>query len=77
MNPFLIGLGAACWFGILTSMSPCPLATNIAAISFISRQVGKTGVVFLSGLLYTLGRAMAYIVLAISRTVGAREKKYY
>ncbi|MCB4756666.1 MAG: aromatic aminobenezylarsenical efflux permease ArsG family transporter [Elusimicrobia bacterium] len=65
MDPFLMGLGAAGWFGILTSLSPCPLATNIAAISFIGRQVGKTGAVFLSGLLYTVGRAAAYVVLGV------------
>lgn len=57
-------LGSALWLGILTSISPCPLATNIAAISFISRNVGKPLHVALSGLLYVLGRTLAYVALA-------------
>jgi len=57
-------LGSALWLGILTSISPCPLATNIAAISFISRKVGRPGHVALSGLLYVFGRTLAYIALA-------------
>jgi cytochrome c biogenesis protein CcdA len=48
----------------LTSLSPCPLATNIAAISFISRRVQSRHIVALTGALYTLGRALTYIVLA-------------
>ncbi len=57
-------LGSALWLGILTSISPCPLATNIAAISFISRKVGQTSHIALSGLLYVLGRTLAYVALA-------------
>jgi|GEM_PF-1203257 len=56
-------LGAAVWLGILTSISPCPLATNIVAISFVSNRVGHTRQVLLSGLLYTLGRMIAYSAL--------------
>lgn len=56
-------LGSAFWLGILTAISPCPLASNIAAISFIGRQVGNHRSVLLSGLLYTLGRSLTYIVL--------------
>ena len=56
--------GTALWLGILTSISPCPLATNIAAISFISRKVGQTSHVVWSGLLYVLGRTLAYVALA-------------
>jgi cytochrome c biogenesis protein CcdA len=48
------------WLGILTSISPCPLATNILAISFIDRNIGKTKTILLTGLLYTLGRMMTY-----------------
>jgi len=59
-----LALGTALWLGILTSISPCPLASNIAAISFIGRRVGKTREVLLSGLLYTLGRTLAYVALA-------------
>lgn len=53
----------AFWFGILTSISPCPLATNIAAISFIARKVETMRSVILSGFLYTLGRTLAYLGL--------------
>ncbi len=58
-----IAIGTAVWLGILTSISPCPLASNIAAISFISRKVGSTRHILLSGLLYTIGRALAYLAL--------------
>jgi cytochrome c biogenesis protein CcdA len=59
-----LAMGSAVWLGILTSVSPCPLASNVAAIGFIGRQVGSTRAVLLSGLLYTAGRAVAYVALA-------------
>ena len=49
---------------MLTSISPCPLATNIAAISYIGRRVDNTRHVLLAGLLYTMGRVVAYVGLA-------------
>lgn len=55
----------ALWLGILTSISPCPLATNVAAVSFISRESVSPRRVFLSGLLYTLGRMTSYAVLGV------------
>lgn len=61
----MFDIGMAVWFGILTSISPCPLATNITAISFIGRRVDSVSKVFLSGLLYTAGRMTAYTVLGI------------
>ena len=64
MTDFVLGIGTALWLGILTSISPCPLATNIAAISYIARKVGNSRQVFLTGLLYTVGRTLAYLVLA-------------
>jgi cytochrome c-type biogenesis protein len=54
---------SALWFGVLTSISPCPLATNIAAISFVSRHTGRLHSVLLAGLLYALGRTLAYLAL--------------
>ncbi len=65
-----LALGSALWLGILTSISPCPLATNIAAISFIGRKVGQTRHVALSGLLYVLGRTIAYVALACLLLAG-------
>ena len=56
---------SAIWLGILTSVSPCPLATNIAAVSFISHRFTQRNIVFLSGIFYTLGRSLTYIILGI------------
>jgi cytochrome c biogenesis protein CcdA len=65
MVEFIIATGLAFWLGILTSISPCPLATNIAAISYIGRRMGNSRYVFLAGLLYTLGRTLAYLGLGV------------
>lgn len=59
----LIAFGSAAWLGILTSISPCPLAANIAAVSFFSKKIAHPALVFISGLAYTLGRMAAYAVL--------------
>ncbi len=61
----LLALSSAVWLGILTSVSPCPLATNIAAISYVGRRVGSPRRVLLAGLLYTLGRAVTYAGLGL------------
>lgn len=49
--------------GLLTALSPCPLATNIAAIGFISKDIESRHKIFRNGLLYTLGRIMSYTLL--------------
>lgn len=59
----LLAVASAAWLGILTSISPCPLATNIAAISFIGRRVGSPRAAVATGLLYSLGRTLVYVVL--------------
>ena len=64
MVPYLLYAVAALYLGILTSISPCPLATNIAAISYVGRKVGDSRSVMAAGLLYTLGRCLLYIALA-------------
>ena len=51
--------------GLLTALSPCPLATNIAAVGFISRDIENRRRIFRTGLLYTLGRIIAYTVLGV------------
>jgi cytochrome c-type biogenesis protein len=61
-SPWLAA-GSALWLGILTSISPCPLATNIAAVSYVGRRVGSTRAVLLSGGLYTAGRTLTAVVL--------------
>ncbi len=65
MDTLLVGGLSALWLGILTSISPCPLATNIAAISYVGRQVGNTRSVLLSGMMYSLGRMLTYLIIAI------------
>lgn len=49
--------------GILTAISPCPLATNITAIGFIGKDIENHHRIFINGLLYTLGRVVTYTVL--------------
>ena len=63
MTDILIGLGSALWLGILTSISPCPLVSNIAAVSFLSKKIAHPALVFISGLAYTLGRMVSYAAL--------------
>ena len=50
MNDLLIAVGPALWLGILTSFSPCPLATNIAAVSYLSKKIIHVRLVLWSGL---------------------------
>jgi len=64
MDQLAVAITSALWLGILTSISPCPMATNIAAISFLSRRLDNPRQVLFAGLLYTLGRMLTYIVLA-------------
>lgn len=59
-----IPLLTALWLGILCAISPCPLTTNLAAMSFIALRIAHKRVVVLSGLLYALGRATAYIAVS-------------
>jgi len=64
MVTYLLYVAVALYLGLLTSISPCPLATNIAAISYIGRKVENPRLVIHAGLLYTLGRCVLYLVLA-------------
>lgn len=63
MSELAIGLATAFWLGVLTSISPCPLATNIAAISYLSKTILQARLVLLSGIAYTLGRMAAYALV--------------
>lgn len=62
LAPLAATVTAALWLGVLTALSPCPLATNLAAIGFVARfsQGGAGGHTWLPGLLYSAGRALAY-----------------
>jgi cytochrome c-type biogenesis protein len=70
MDTFLLAAGSAFWLGIATAISPCPLATNIAAVSFIGRRVDSPRRVFLSGLMYTGGRTLSYLALGMILVAG-------
>jgi cytochrome c biogenesis protein CcdA len=63
MESIWVALGSACWLGILTSISPCPMATNIAAVTYIGNRMARPSLVLISGLVYTLGRMITYIGL--------------
>lgn len=59
--PFL----SAFILGLMTAISPCPMASNITAIAFIGKDINNKHKVFVSGLIYTLGRAITYTVLGL------------
>jgi len=59
--------------GLMTAISPCPLATNITAIGFISRDIENRKRVFINGLVYTLGRVISYTGLALILYFGANQ----
>ncbi len=61
--------------GLMTAISPCPLATNITAIGFISKDIEHKNRVFINGLIYTLGRALSYTLLAVIIFMGADQFK--
>jgi cytochrome c biogenesis protein CcdA len=65
MPELIMALASALWLGILTSLSPCPMATNIAAVSFVSKRLSSARHVFITGILYTLGRSLTYLVLGV------------
>jgi cytochrome c biogenesis protein CcdA len=65
MNGLALGILTAFWLGILTSISPCPLATNVAAISYMARSVARTRTVILSGVAYSAGRMVTYVLVAL------------
>ena len=59
--------------GVMTAISPCPLATNIAAVGFIGRNIENRRRVFINGLLYTLGRVLSYTLLGVVLIMILRE----
>jgi cytochrome c-type biogenesis protein len=62
--------------GLMTAISPCPLATNITAVGFISKDIENRHTVFLNGILYTLGRAISYFGIAFILFLGADKLKF-
>lgn len=84
MDAFLTGLMGnstlpvvtAFLLGLLTAISPCPLATNITAVGFIGKDIESRKKVFINGLIYTSGRAVTYTVLAMIIFLGADQLKF-
>lgn len=76
MGDHFMAAATALWLGILTSVSPCPLATNIAAISYISRGIDKPRFILSSGALYTLGRTVAYVAIGVLLAYGLQSAPY-
>lgn len=70
-----IPLLAAFALGLLTAISPCPLATNITATAYIAKTITSRKMVLLSGLLYTFGRMFSYTILAAFIYYGASSFK--
>lgn len=66
-----VPLLAAFALGLLTAISPCPLATNITATAYIAKTINSRKKVLLSGLLYTLGRMLSYVTLGALIYFGA------
>lgn len=66
-NPILY----AFLLGLMTAISPCPLATNITATAFISKNITNRKKVFLSGIIYFLGRAFSYTTIGVVLYLGA------
>ena len=64
MENSLVPVFSSIWFGILTSISPCPLATNIIATTYIGKQIKSSYGTLIAGLFYTIGRAFAYVVIS-------------
>jgi len=69
--PFVSALA----LGLLTAISPCPLATNISAIGYIGKDLTKRNRIFYNGLVYTLGRTFSYTLLAFVLYFGADQFK--
>lgn len=80
MAGFYQDILTAFWLGLLTSISPCPLATNIAAVSFISRDMKSSRNFLWSGLLYAAGRMLTYVtigVLAVASLLSLPEVSFF
>jgi len=62
--------------GLMTAISPCPLATNITAIGFVSKDIVSQRKVFVNGLVYTLGRAISYTAIGLLFFFGASQFEF-
>jgi cytochrome c biogenesis protein CcdA len=70
MDSYFASAATAIWLGIMTSISPCPLATNIAALSYIGKRAGNGRQAVWSGIAYVVGRLITYVVIGIIVVAG-------
>lgn len=73
LDTYNIPVLSAFILGLMTAISPCPLATNITATAYISKNITSKRLVFLSGLLYSLGRAFSYTTIGVVLYLGANK----
>jgi cytochrome c-type biogenesis protein len=66
----VLGAASALWLGMLTSVNPCPMTANIAAMSYVVRRMDKRRQVILSALLYALGQMLVYVTLGVLLSTG-------
>jgi len=64
---------SALLLGLITAISPCPLATNIAALAYVSRRATERRYAIITGALYTLGRMFSYSVIGVLIIVAGLE----
>ena len=60
----IAALMASTGLGLLAAVSPCPLATNLAAISILTRGQGPTRRIAVTGVAYALGRITPLVAIA-------------
>lgn len=63
-------MSSVLWLGILTSISPCPMATNIAATTYIGRQINSPLATVWAAVAYTIGRTATYVLIASAIIAG-------
>lgn len=66
----MVEIFSVIWLGILTSISPCPLATNIAATTYIGKQIDSKYSTVFAAIAYTIGRTLSYMILSIFIIAG-------
>ena len=71
LDSYNIPIVSAFVLGLMTAISPCPLATNITATAYISKNISSKRKVLLSGILYSMGRAFSYTVIGLVLYFGA------
>ncbi|OIP27976.1 MAG: hypothetical protein AUK00_00760 [Dehalococcoidia bacterium CG2_30_46_9] len=65
VQDFNIPVLSALALGLLTAISPCPMATNIAALAYVNRRAVERKYAVITGTLYTVGRMFSYSILGI------------